>query len=303
MCDMKKISLILITVLITSLGLQASRYEVFRIKGSVMIEHNGKWHTLPAHSPLENSSRLKIESGATLSIKDNDTKSIYYRTGPEEISVARFIISAKKEMQSKTTSIVKTLGRTVSSDSPQRKSVLGVTNRGGAIAAAEAEGNEEIKVGTLEHFIRTLAQGEVAENSGSYPEIKGKILVDSDSIVSYEIDFPASGSSSCGLSEQEDQYFLNVLKINGAEVPRLIFQSGTHGENISIAAGERIVVDWFPTIFEPGARYLLFVSDTPYRSELLQNTITFIHNGKINAVSGLPLDKGLREASVCFFEL
>lgn len=297
MLKKKEIGLLLLLAGILSSGYaMANRYEAFKVGGKVLIDHNGKWDAVKPHQPLDGSSVIKIEPNSTFGIKDNNTKSIYYGTDAGEFSVIKFVMNAKKEMQQKTSAIVRTLGNSVSSNSVKRKAVLGVTNRGlGDASSSPSE--DKIKEGSLEYVLNELIGGNVPPSIGLPHTLKGKVNVDSDSIASYEIEFPA------GKDVSDRFYFINVVKISNEAVPQFMFPSGVKGELLSIAEGEKLNVDWYPTVYDPHARYFLFVSEEPYRVETLQNILNSVKNGDGNALQKFPLDKELRQSPVWIFEI
>lgn len=290
-----KISILtILIVLVYSLVSFAARYEVFKVEGNVMIKEGDKWMSLKVHEPLESASVIKLEENSRLGIKDDSNKAIYYGSDEGEYSVIKFIMNAKKGSQNKTSSIIKTMSNSVSSGTNRRKAVLGVTFRG-------TEGVDDtfnsVKDGSLGDLLAILISGKHPTVSESPYNIKGKLIVDADSVVSFSLEF-------LQIKEDTDSIqlcFVNVMRITDGEFPQFLFSSGIKGESLSIAEGEKLLVDWFPSIFDSNAKYLLVINNTPYKVETLQNIINSRYNKNIN--TGLPLDKQLMESTVWIVEM
>lgn len=123
-----RIALLSVASLMAAASVSADRYEVFKLTGSpVKVSASGQ-QALSKRTPLKPSDKVRIPTGASLSILDTSNGAIYSSDQPTDpISVAAFVVAMKKKAKKHTSALISVLSS--KKGNPAQKT-LGASFRG-----------------------------------------------------------------------------------------------------------------------------------------------------------------------------
>lgn len=272
---MKKTVLFLISLLLSVTVCAAENFEVFRTSGVVQMYKDGQLVSVKKREPLHSADRLKLGTNSSIGIKDNKTKKIYYCSEPGWTKVLAIIVSAKNQSKSTTSLLTGTITSTTKGKpAKSRRQVHGAVIRGG-INGRLIDGTETTDEDSVKHH-------------PTYRNSFGNMLND---ILSDKVELTESDSLSIGLNlvvapedslltyvitdrmTVADTMYVNVLRITPGEAPQLMFDGGLSNESVSITSDSELAVDWYPSVYDPSARYLLIVCEQDFNPNNVQKLL------------------------------
>lgn len=272
---MKKKALLLMISLLLSImtGYSAERYEVFRTSGDVKLFKDYKWVTAKKREAVRINDKVKIGDNSVIGIKDKETKGIFYSSEPGETVVSDIIIAAKKQSKSTTSLLTGAMVDTNSGDSGKsrrNKRVTGVVT--GSVMRGPAEKNADTDSvvqpaysNRFGNMLDDLIFKKVQLTEPDSLRISLDIVVEpEDSVVSYIITDRIPGN---------DTVYVNVIRLIPGAAPQFMFDGGVNGENIFISGETELKVDWYPSVYDPSAHYMLLVCKSDYKTGIIQGLV------------------------------
>lgn len=271
---MKKTVLLLISLLLSVMVCSAAHFEVFRTSGVVEVLRDGQWVSVKKREPLQSTDKVKIGVNSFVGIKDNKNKNIYYCSQPGETKVLSIIVSAKNQSKS-TTSLLSGAVTSANSDKAgkKRQKVHGAVIRGGIkgrlidsddTADEDSVGHPTYK-NSFGNMLNDIICDKVELTESDTLNIGLKLVVaPEDSLLTYVI---------TDRIPIKDTKYINVLRITPGEAPQLMFDGGMNGENIYITDNSELTVDWYPSVYDPSARYLLIVCEEDFNPKNMQGLL------------------------------
>lgn len=272
---MKKTVLLIISLLLSVMTCFAARYEVFRTSGDVKLLRDGQWVTAKKREPLLGTDKVMLGANSTVGIKDNKTKGIYYGSQSGETMVSAIIISAKNQSKS-TTSLLSGAVTGANSGkngklSKAKRNVNGVVIRGGVKGNLINMGDDtDSNVSptyrnSFGNMLNDLISDRIELTKPDSLRMELTLRVEpEDSVISYVITDRMPGV---------DTMYVNVVRIIPGEAPQLMFDGGVNNENISVANDSELTVDWYPSVYDPSARYLLIVCEQDFNPKNMQGLL------------------------------
>lgn len=267
---MKKTVLLLISLLLSVMVYSAARYEVFKLSGDVKLLKEGQWVMAKKYEPLQGTDKVMLGANSSIGIKDNKTMNIYFSSQTGESMVSALIISAKNQSKS-TTSLLTGAVTSANGDkegkfSKIKRRVPGVVNRQLPSSKHDADSvTQPTYRNSFGNTLNDLLCDRIELTKPDSLNMELSVLVaPGDSVVSYMI---------TDYMSKADTMYVNVVRIIPGEAPQLMFDGGVNGENISITDGSELTVDWYPSVYDPSARYLLIVCEEDFNPKNMQGLL------------------------------
>lgn len=242
---------------------QAHRYIVNDTKGAVKIYDNNRPSTLTRNTEVKLGDFIEIGANSSVSIKDDETKDVYSCDTKGKKSVRDIILDAK-DKSNKKTAIFSGLAKKKPNKSREQRADFGSVDRGSKIV----EYNDTLPEANSFGGVMDALYNSLTESASSTsPYIMTVKVSPVDSIVVYQI---LPNPALVGDTNADAQYHINILKRLPDQNPTFILKDVDEKGLVHspLLSGSDIrIIDWIPSVYIPGAEYMLIVSDTDFNPE------------------------------------
>ena len=247
---MKTTALIAMLMLSLTTALKSENiYQIFRVTQGVTVYTSSKPETTATkRMEVKLSDMLNIPSGGEVAILETSTKQIYSYSSNEasKVKVAKLLIDAKKQANKNIAAVNKELSYNIEKIEQKGYSYIisGATYRGA--------GTDSITHAVYSALCSAIAQQETASTISLELEHNGETF-----------HFKASNSGNAPV-------FFNIIRLG--ETPHICIPAeGSKGIPCLIMdANSTWSTEQIQFVYEDGDNYIIFATDVPFNSQLLQ---------------------------------
>lgn len=246
---MKRLTIVSILSLLISVSLNAQNFSIYQLNGNVEVKAQGaeSWVSAKKRDNLKGNDRIKIPTGATISLVNEETNVIIRDIKSGEYSVREILAASSERSNSLLKSLNKKLYKDIKKESKRNNhySTYGATTRG---LHDEPDFCDSLYSSIFAFYVEKKA----FINSG----LELKIVSDDAESFHFEI-----------VNNTDKVYFVNVIKAEGGKLSYCIPFRYDWYDVLPLMPSRKAVLSAFSFMKGDGnAEYFLVGAERPYRT-------------------------------------